>query len=159
MIHFARNVTNNEEMRSLTLHNHPQEGPRTAPPEPNFWHTKRDVCQEVGSSWLSGTLPNLAGDNPFPQLKRVIPYKIGEGSRQQAGTHFWHTSLFVCQKLGSGGAVLRPSRGCQPPRPGPSLPGKLTHAKDAKVTQREARTTIGTYVGVGKCIKLHFRDF
>ena len=95
----------------------------------------------------------------FPQLKRVIPYNIGEGSRQQAGTHFWHTSLFVCQKLGSGGAVLRPSRGCQPPRPGPSLPGKLTHAKDAKVTQREARTTIGTYVGVGKCIKLHFRDF
>ena len=54
---------------SAPIHPHPLQGPRMTPPQPNFWHTKRDVCQKVGSSWLSGTLPDLAGDNPFPQLK------------------------------------------------------------------------------------------
>ena len=47
----------------------------------------------------------------FPQLKRIVPCKIGEGSRYPAGTHFLAHVPFCVPKIGlrrgRSGALLR----------------------------------------------------
>ena len=47
---------------------HPLQGLRMAPLEPIFWHTKRDVCQKVGSSSF---VPSLCTDDD-QTLYRVV---------------------------------------------------------------------------------------
>ena len=113
---------------------HPQQGPRMAPPEPNFWHTKRDVYQKAGSSWLSGSL------GPSQILQGMARFRLSWGNPDLAWTSdLWNytgmrhgkrrpptTPHFRSLVRGRRGLPARPRRrrgetvpgGCRRGRPG-----------------------------------------